>query len=155
MNFSQCAGMARLDRSACPGLPPRLVTNTDQERAPITFGWWAQTPCDRVSKHFHLETLYRLDRIERRGEYLLEPSQFFGMSEAQARAHVLARQMALLPKLPDGYRWIGPTVVENTHREPRTVARPVPAGLVMQQKLATAEMLAASVLRKRAAIALQ
>jgi len=107
------ASPARLDRSCCPELPPRLVANSDKARAPITFGWFAYTPTERLSKHFHLETLYRFDRVGCGETAALIPSQFYGLDKDQLRKHLVVRQAALLPKLPAGYCWIGPQVVED------------------------------------------
>jgi len=128
MNPSQIAKAARLDTSALGAMPARLEANTDQKRVPITFGWWAQTTSERVSKHFHLETLYRLDRVQHGCQARLVPSQFYGMSEAEARQYLASRQAALLPKLPAGYRWIGPQLIENVPGLPRCGGRSVPRG---------------------------
>lgn len=163
MNYPHRASPARLDRSCCPDLPPRLVANTDQERAPITFGWWAYTPGDRVSKHFHLETIYRLDKVGGCGTaaVTLIPSPFYGMTEEQLRRHMLVRQAALLPKLPAGYRWIGPQLVEDvaptsavsTMRTAGT-SNTVPEcvhGLARGERLLLAQRIATQVLASRSA----
>jgi hypothetical protein len=157
MSPSQIAKAARLDTSALGTLPALLEANTDQERAPITFGWWAQTTCERVSKHFHLETLYRLDRVQDGSQARLVPSQFYGMSEAEARQYLTPRQAALLPKLPAGYRWIGPQLIENVPGLPRAVASAFSEDLLSPlalQRLAIARNIAVAVLRRRGAPAL-
>ena len=157
MNHSQIARAARLDTSALGSMPARLEANTDQERAPITFGWWAQTTCERVSKHFHLETLYRLDRVQHGSQAMLVPSQFYGMGEAESRQYLAPRQAGLLLKLPTGYRWIGPQLIENVPGLPRTVASAFPEDLLSpaaRQRLTTARNIAAAVLRRRGAPAL-
>jgi len=152
MNPSQIAKAARLDTSALGAMPTRLEANTGQKRAPITFGWWAQTTCERASKHFHLETLYRLDRVQYGCQARLVPSQFYGMSEAEARQYLAPRKAALLPKLPAGYRWIGPQLIENVPGLPRAVARAFPEDLlspVALQRLANTRHIAVAVLRRR------
>ena len=157
MNPSQIARPARLDTSALGAMPPRLEANTDQERAPITFGWWAQTTSERVSKHFHLETLYRLDRVQHGSQVMLVPSQFYGMGEAEVRQYLAPRQAALLPKLPAGYRWIGPQLIENVPGLPRAVAGAFPEDLlspIARHRLAIARNIAAAVLRRRGVPAL-
>jgi len=154
MNSSQIAKAARLDTSALGAMPARLEANTSQKRAPITVGWWAQPTCERVSKHFHLETLYRLDRVQYGCQARLVPSQFYGMSEAEARQYLAPRQVALLPKLPAGYRWIGPQLIENVPGLPRAVASAFAEDLlspVALQRLDTARNIAAAVLRRRGA----
>lgn len=157
MNPSQIAKAARLDTSAFGAMPARLEANTDQERAPITFGWWAQTPCERVSKHFHLETLYRLDRVQHGAQAMLVPSQFYGMDEAEARQYLVPRQAALLPRLPASYCWIGPQLIENVPGLPRAAARAFPEDLLSpaaRQRLSIARSIATAVLRRRGAPAL-
>jgi len=115
----------RLDRSGVPGLPPRLSIHVDRERAPITFGWalYAQR---RFAGRWHLETLYRLDRV---GAQLgrasvaaaLQPSEYYGQCADALGAILRVRQHALLPAAPPGCRWIGPQLIEDV---------PVPASFV-------------------------
>lgn len=157
MSPSQIARAARLDTSALGTMPARLEANTDQERAPITFAWGTQTPCERVSKHFHLETLYRLDRVQHGSQAMLVPSQFYGMGEAEARQYLEPRQAALLPHLPAGYLWIGPQLIENVPGMPRAVSSAFPGDMMSpaaRQRLAIARNIAAAVLRRRGAIAM-
>lgn len=137
------------------------MVDSDQDRAPISYGWWAQTANERTSKFFHIETLYRLDRIASDGggsNVMLTPSNFYGMSEAQAREYVMARQAARLPKLPNGYRWIGPQLIENIAGAPRVIVQPFPGDLLpepVRQRLQLARELACAALRRRRAGALE
>lgn len=153
MNYSHHGRAAWLERCDIHG-SPRLSVQSDHERAPISFGWWAHTPTERVSKHFHVEILYRLERAPAgTGKVMLTPTGFYGMSEQQAREYLLARQAALLPKLPTGYRWIGPQLIENICGEPRVVSRAFPSDLLPEatrRRLETARELAAAALRRRA-----
>lgn len=105
-----CARPARLDSSIRPGLPPRLETSADRERAPITSGWWAYGPSGESRlQRFHLETLNRLDRVDGG----LQPNAYYGQSAEQLRAQLREQQQHLLPTLPAGYRWLGPQLVED------------------------------------------
>jgi hypothetical protein len=153
MKTSRHAHSAWLERTDTSG-PPRLRVDSDQDRAPISFGWWAQTANERTSKHFHIETIYRLDRVASgKGNMMLTPSNFYGMSEPQAREYLMARQAALLPKIPNGYRWIGPQLIENVVGTPRIIAYPFPGDLLpepVRQRLQLARALACAALRRRA-----
>lgn len=153
MYFPHSAAPARLDRSGCPERPPRLVANSDKQRAPITFGWLAYTPSDRVSKFFHLITLYRLDRVGDAVHGRHIPSQYYGMSGEALREHVRVRQAALLPKLPSGYSWIGPQLIEDVSPAEASEARRSAAEVRAwpSPKLDYARELAASILREREA----
>jgi len=146
---------ARLESTCCPGLPPRLSPNSDRERAPVTFAWFAYTATGRTSKCHHLVTLYRLDRIGRQGAFI--PSQYYGISIENLREMLRARQQAALPKIPAGYSWIGPEVVEDI---PAIVATPLanisrvsvtPRELPRDPaaRLRYARLLAADILRER------
>lgn len=146
---------ARLESTCCPGLPPRLSPNSDRERAPVTFAWFAYTATGRTSKCHHLVTLYRLDRVGAQGA--LMPSQYYGMSIDNLRELLRARQQAALPKIPAGYSWIGPEVVEDL---PAIVATPLatiprvsvaPPDLPREAaaRLRYARLLAADILRER------
>lgn len=151
MTTTQHAQAAWLDRSGCPDGTPRLHVRSDQHRAPISFGWWAMTAGERISKYWHVETLYRLDswRIDDTTTRLVA-SSFYGMSARQARDHLVKRQQALLPKLPGGYRWIGPTLIEDVAGGPQVIVHDVPVGL-RATGLELARELAAGVLRSRQA----
>lgn len=139
---------ARLESTCCPGLPPRLSPNSDRERAPVTFAWFAYTATGRTSKYHHLVTLYRLDRVGAQGALI--PSQYYGKSIDKLRE----RLQAALPKIPAGYSWIGPEVVEDL---PAIVATPlanmphVPPDLPhgAAARLRYARLLAADILRQR------
>lgn len=96
-------------------MAPRLSLNTDAERAPVTFGWllYAQ---DTFAVQFHLETVYRLDRVGARlgdhsGVPALQPSEYCGQSTETLRELLRVRQHTLLPRAPLGYRWIGPQLI--------------------------------------------
>jgi len=153
MKHSQHAKAAWLDRSGCPDGPPQLHVRSDQMRAPISFGWWAMTAGERISKYWHVQTLYRLEsrRIDDTTTSLVA-SSFYGMTAEGARAHLVSRQNALLPKLPAGYRWIGPTLIEDTASEPRIVHHGEPVHR-RAASLLQARELAANVLRARSAAA--
>ena len=154
LNHSR-AQPARLESTCCPGLPPRLSLNSDQGRAPVTFAWWAYTGTGRASKYHHLVTLYRLDRVGANGA--LVPSHHYGMSADKLRELVRVRHRAALPKLPTGYTWVGPELVED--RPVIAVAslakitwgysdRPqMPQELA--ERLTLARLLAADILRER------
>lgn len=131
MNHLRRPQAARLERAQ--GIPIlRLLS--DQDRAPISFAWWARTPTDRESKYFHSETLYRLDRrVVGDDQVHLVKSSFFGMSEGSARVYFAGRGR-LLPDLPPGYRWIGPTLIEDVDGQPRVVS---PALSVKLQRAAS------------------
>lgn len=149
---------ARLDSSAVPGLPPRLTPRSDRERAPITFAWMGYTATGRPSKHFHLVTLYRLERVGVLGlNAALVPSQYYGMANESLATMLRLRERALLPNLPPDYRWVGPEVIEDM---PPMAASPlamvtkptVPdslAGADRESRLRYARLLAADILRQR------
>lgn len=97
-------------------MPPRPAIHVEADRAPITFGWWLYGQNGFVG-NYHLETLYRLDRIGARlGDHsdvtTLQPSQYYGQSAATLRELMRVRQHTLLPPPPPGHRWIGPQLVE-------------------------------------------
>lgn len=154
MNNCQQASVAWLDRSSCPERPPTLHVQTDQARAPLTFGWWAQTASDRVSKFFHIETIYRLDREAGDGHTTrLVPSPMYGMTERTGREFLMARQRALLPQLGAGYTWIGPVLIEDVQGSPRELDEPFYSRLLPAEtraKLALAQSVAASLLARAA-----
>jgi hypothetical protein len=157
MNSSRHAQAAWLDRSACPSGLPHLQVRTDKQRAPLSFGWWSRTTTDRISKYFHIETLYRLDRqqCERNSTHLV-PSGFYAMDECGAREYLLARQNALLPRLPSGYAWVGPVLIEDVQGSPGEVDEPFHTRVMPQAsraRLAVATNLAAAVLRQRGMLA--
>lgn len=105
----------RMDR-ACTGAPPLLAAiNTEEDRAPVTFGWWLYAN-DRFVGRYHLETLYRLDRVGARlgdhsGVGTLQPSEYYGQSTESLRELLRVRQHSLLPRVPAGHRWIGPQLI--------------------------------------------
>lgn len=145
------------EQSAAPGLPPRLTPRSDQKRAPITFAWMAYTPTGRPSKHHHLVTLYRLDRVGILGlNAALVPSQHCGMAPERLAEMLRLREKALLPKLPAGYRWVGPQVIEDM---PPLAATPLAAvrraeataipAMDREGRLRYARVLAADILRQR------
>jgi hypothetical protein len=106
----------RLDRSAFPGLPPRVNVSADAERAPVTFGWALHVQGRFAGQH-HLETLYRLDRVgaghgNDSAVCVLQPSEFYGQSTEALRTLLRVRQHGLLPRTPPGHRWIGPELIE-------------------------------------------
>jgi hypothetical protein len=106
----------RLDRSAGVPLPPRLSVTADADRAPITFGWLLYRD-DAFTGQYHLETLYRLDRVGTRvpghgDTSALQPSQYYGQGAEALREMLRVRQHALLPTAPAGYRWLGPQLIE-------------------------------------------
>lgn len=148
MNYLRAA-RRRPETSAFPGLLPRLNANSDYGRAPVTFGWMAYTAGGRTSRYFHLETLYRLNRSE---AFALAASPLHDMSIAQLRELLLARQAALLPRLPTGYQWVGPELVENVEigssLQLQGAARPAINARVEAQ-LSAARCIATKVLRER------
>jgi hypothetical protein len=104
---------ARME-SACPGLPPRLAPASDPRRAPVTFAWWAYSRGGRRSQYFHLETLYRIERARAPGlAAAFTRTEYYGVPVEQLREQVRERQAALLPRLPEGYIWVGPQLVED------------------------------------------
>ena len=147
MNHSTRAQAARLDRSLRPDGPPGLKVQSDPERAPVSFAWWARTTTDRGSKYFHVETVYRLDRqrIDDHTSRLVATS-FHAMSMAEIRGYLAQRQSALLPKLPAGYSWIGPVLVEDVAGAERLVRAPC---IKLSPQLELAGELASRVLAMR------
>lgn len=102
--------------------------SVDAERAPVTFGWWLYAN-DRFVGRYHLETLYRLDRVGVRpgdssGLGKLKPSEHFGQSTVVLRELLRVQVDDLLPRAPAGHHWIGPQLVQEV---PCTVVH-VPAG---------------------------
>jgi hypothetical protein len=86
----------------------------------------------------------------------LVPSGFYAMDECGAREYLLARQNALLPRLPNGCAWVGPVLIEDVQGSPREVDEPFHTRLMPQAsraQLAMATNLAAAVLRKRGMLA--
>src|SRR5205823_7446318 len=71
----------RMDR-VCAGVSPLWpAINAEDERAPTTFGWWLYAH-ERFVGHYHLETLYRFDRVgarlgDIRGVATLQPSEYY------------------------------------------------------------------------------
>lgn len=105
----------RMDRASAAATPQQPAMNVDAERAPVTFGWWLYSQ-ERFVGHYHLETLYRLDRGGARlGDHssvgTLQPSEYYGQSTEALRELVRVRQHILLPRVPAGYRWLGPQLV--------------------------------------------
>lgn len=97
------------------GMPLRPEVNFDADRAPITFGWWLYAE-DSFVGSYHLETLYRLDRVHARlgdhsGVTTLQPNQYHGQNAAALRELLRLRQHTLLPRAPAGHRWIGPQLI--------------------------------------------
>ena len=93
----------------------RLAINADNERAPVTFGWWLYAQ-ERFVGQYHLETLYRLDRVGARlgdhsGVATLQPSEYYGQTNESLREMLRVRQHMLLPRVPAGHRWIGPQLI--------------------------------------------
>lgn len=152
MNHIRAASF-RLETSAFPGLLPRLEANSHPGRAPVTFGWMAYTGTGRPSRYYHLETLYRLDRVASHPEQpMLVPSQYYGMSVEQLRELLRVRQAARLPKLPDGYQWVGPKLIENIEAgTPAQMekAAPPPRCPHVEARLRVARRIASEVLRER------
>ncbi len=148
MNYLKTA-RPRPETSAFPGLLPRLNANSDHGRAPVTFGWMAYTAGGRISRYFHLETLYRLNRTE---AFALVASPFQDMSTAQLRELLQARQAALLPRLPTGYQWVGPELIENVEigssMQLQGAALP-PRNARVDAQLRAARCIATKVLRER------
>ena len=107
--------LGRMGR-ACAGAPPLLAAiNTEEDRAPVTFGWWLYAN-DRFVGQYHLETLYRLDRVGARlgdhsGVATLQPSEYYGQTTESLREMLRVRQLTLLPRVPTGHRWIGPQLI--------------------------------------------
>lgn len=134
------------------GIAPRLEVHSDQARAPLSFGWWARTAQDRASKYFHVETIYRLDRQPGSGHTTnLVPSSMYGMTEKLATEYLLARQCALLPRLPAGYSWVGPVLIEDVAGEPRVIDEPFYSRLLPNErraKLEVATALAQTILQR-------
>lgn len=150
MQYIRAASM-RLETSAFPGLTPRLEANTDHGRAPITFGWMAYTGTGRPSRYFHLETFYRLDRAAAHADRLV-PSQHYGMSQEQLRELLRVRLTAGLPKLPSGYQWVGPELIENIEvgtPEQLNHAAPPRRSPQLEARLCIAQRIASEVLRER------
>lgn len=150
MHHIRAASM-RLETSAFPGLTPRLEANTDHGRAPITFGWLAYTGTGRPSRYYHLETLYRLDRVAAQTDQLV-PSQYYGMGQEQLRELLRVRQAARLPKLPCGYQWLGPELIENIEAgtpEQLDHAAPPRRCPQLEARLRIARRIASEVLRER------
>lgn len=105
----------RIDRACTGGLPLCPPINTDDDRAPVTFGWWLYAN-DRFVGHCHTETLYRLDRVGARlgdhsGVGTLQPSEYYGQTAASLRELLRVRQHTLLPRAPAAHRWIGPQLI--------------------------------------------
>lgn len=145
------AAFMRLETSAFPGLAPRPEANTDRGRAPITFGWMAYTGTGRPSRYYHLETLYRLDRLASQPENLV-PSQYYGMAQEQLRELLRVRLTARLPKLPSGYQWVGPELIEDIEAgaaEQRACAAPPRRDPNVEARLSIARRIASEVLRER------
>lgn len=74
----------RMDRASAAAIPQQPAMNADAERAPVTFGWWLYSQ-ERFVGHYHLETLYRLDRVGARlGDHssvgTLQPGEYYGQS---------------------------------------------------------------------------
>ena len=104
-----------MDRACTGGLPLCPAINTEDERAPVTFGWWLYAN-DRFVGQCHLETLYRLDRVGARlgdhsGVGTLQPSEYYGQSTESLRELLRVRQHSLLPRMPAGHRWLGPQLI--------------------------------------------
>lgn len=95
----------RLDSAASPERPPGILIRSDPACAPVSFGWHAYTASGRPSKYFHVESFERLRPDT-------APGPFQGLSASQLRAYAVQRQGALLPRLPRGYAWIGPQLIE-------------------------------------------
>ena len=126
-----------------------LTGPRDCGRGPVTFAWCAYTPTGRLSTYRHIEILYRLDRIECGAVTSLIPSQYYGLSVHQLGELLRVRERAHLPKLPEGYRWVGPQVLED-HVPDATMtaaARIAPAGAGDQLRFAA--HLAAAILQRR------
>lgn len=105
----------RMDRACAGGLALCPTIYTEEERAPVTFGWWLYAN-DRFVGHYHTETLYRLDRVGARlgdhsGVGTLQPSEYYGQTTASLRELLRVRQHMLLPLAPAGHRWIGPQLI--------------------------------------------
>jgi hypothetical protein len=100
----------------CAGFSPLLpAINADNERAPVTFGWWLYAQ-ERFVGQYHLETLYRLDRVGARlgdhsGVATLQPSEYYGQTNESLREMLRVRQHTLLPRVPARNRWIGPQLI--------------------------------------------
>ena len=144
---------ARMECS-CPGLPPRLAPASDPSRAPVTFAWWAYTGGGRCSQYFHLETLYPLERASAPGSAAtFARSQYYGVPVEQLRQLICAQQNALLPRLPDGYLWVGPQLVEDVAPHDVLAVRKITAPVDLPQdraaRLSFARDLAAALLRER------
>lgn len=152
MNHSRSGRAAWLSRGDAGAATPRLEVQSDELRAPLSFGWWARTPADRPSKYFHIETIYRLDR-QPGPEHTtkLVPSRMYGMDQKLALEYLLARQNALLPPLPADYTWIGPVLIEDIAGEPRVVDEPFYHRLLSQEhrsRLELAKTLAQTILQR-------
>ena len=79
----------RMDRACTGGLPPLPAINTEDDRAPVTFGWWLYAN-GRILGQYHTETLYRLDRVGARlgdhsGVATLQPSEYYGQATERLR----------------------------------------------------------------------
>lgn len=115
--FNQSRLQPRRIQPAFAGVvPSQPVVNVDADRAPVTFGWWLYAD-GRFLGNCHLETLYRLDRVDARlGDHSavspLEPSEHYGHTTEELRELLHGRQQALLPRVPAGHRWIGPQLVQ-------------------------------------------
>lgn len=108
----------RMDRACAGALPQLPEINPEEDRAPVTFGWWLYAN-DRFVGQYHLETLYRLDRVGARlgdhsGVGALQPSEYYGQSTERLRELLRVRQHLLLPRVPVGHRWIGPQLIRET-----------------------------------------
>lgn len=106
----------RIEPASPTGIPQQRPMNVDADRAPVTFGWWLYSQ-ERFVGHYHVETLYRLDRVGARlgdhsGVGTLQPSEYYGQSSETLRELVRVRQHTLLPRVPAGYRWLGPQLVQ-------------------------------------------
>lgn len=150
MTIPRTGRAAWLSRGA--GAAPRLEVHSDQARAPLSFGWWARTAQDRVSKYFHVETIYRLDRQPGGGHTTnLVPSSMYGMTQKLAAEYLLVRQCAFLRRLPADYSWVGPVLIEDVVGEPRVIEEPFYSRLLpgeRRAKLETASALAQAILQR-------
>lgn len=109
MNIKFQAPLTRLENSGYKGWP--LIKRV-QRLAPVTFVWWASTQTGRQSTRFlHSVTLNRLQAI---GASDLCPTDFYMRTTQSLADGLVARQDALLPRLPNGYAWNGPYLYAET-----------------------------------------
>ena len=111
---------ARLSCVENTGQPAGLDVGTDPARAPVSFCWHAHTGSGRRSKYFHIVTLERLQMKagDAHGQpAVLVPSAQFNISSDDLRRWLADRSFAILPRLPDGYGWIGPVLIQDTSPE--------------------------------------